>query len=85
MHDINIAVKQACFNHKEGIKLFLVTYFIEHISYRLRGICTKAISLESYYYLTLANFPCYILEGSQNSLKETNILIMFVFVVCLNQ
>ena len=43
-----------------------------------------AISLESYY-LTLANFPCYILDGSRNSLKETNILITFVFVACLSR
>ena len=68
MHDTNIAVKQARFSHREAIELFLVTYFIMYISYRLRGICIKAISLESYY-LTLANFPCYILEGSQNALN----------------
>ena len=75
-----------CFNHKESrdktifSSLFYRVYFI-----LVERNLYKAISLESYYYLTLANFTCYILEGSQNSLKETNILITFVFVVCVSQ
>ena len=72
------------FRSQRRDKTILVTYFIEYILYLLGGICIKAISLESYY-LTLANFPCYILDGSQNSLKETNILITFVLVACLSQ
>ena len=80
MHDMSIAVKKS----QRRNKTILVTYFIQYLLYLLRGICTKAISLESCY-LTLANFPCYMLDGSQNSLKETNILITFVFMACLSQ